>query len=138
RIATALAGNAPDDLPLHDGDTLTIRQAPGWNDIGASVSIRGEVLHPGTYGIRPGERLSSVLARAGGFLPGAYPEGAVLERQEIRDLQTKSRQELIQRVEQDASTVKVSLNESAGDQVALQRASMAQHERVLETLRNTP
>jgi len=66
-ISAALAGTPTDNLPLHNGDTLTIRQIPGWNDLGASVTVRGEVAHPGTYGIRPGERLSSVLARAGGF-----------------------------------------------------------------------
>ncbi len=41
---------------LRDGDVLTIPQNPGWNDVGASVTVRGEVEHPGPFGIRPGEK----------------------------------------------------------------------------------
>jgi len=61
------------NLTLRDGDVLAIRQVPGWHDLGSSVTVRGEVQHPGTYGIRPGERLSSLLARAGGYSAEAYP-----------------------------------------------------------------
>ena len=66
-LATALGGNGTDNLQLRDGDLLSIREAQGWNDIAASVTVRGEVQHPSSYGIRPGERLSSVLERAGGL-----------------------------------------------------------------------
>ncbi|MBI3669342.1 MAG: SLBB domain-containing protein, partial [Acidobacteria bacterium] len=84
KIAAALAGDADQDLPLRDGDVLTIRQLPGWNEIGAAVTVQGEIEHPGAYGIRPGERFSSVLKRAGGFRSTAYPQAAVLERAEVR------------------------------------------------------
>ena len=137
-IASALAGDPEHDLLLRDGDVLTIRQLPGWNDIGASISVQGEVEHPGVYGIRPGERLSSVLKRAGGFRPTAYPQAAVFERVEVRRLQEKSRQELIQRVEQEAATVKVSLSEGAKEQAELQQAALRQREQVLEGLRKAP
>ena len=63
-------------IVLHAGDVLTVPQQAGWRDIGASVAVRGEVGRAGAYGIRPGERLSSVLERAGGFSEGAYPYGA--------------------------------------------------------------
>src|SRR5713101_6184808 len=86
-LAAAMSGDAKNDVPLRDGDILTIRQLPRWNDIGASVAVRGEVLHPGTYGIGPGERLSSILLRSGGFGSEAYPYGAVLVRREVRDLE---------------------------------------------------
>ena len=56
------------------------RRLAGWNDIGASITLKGEVMRPGTYGIHEGETLSSVLARAGGFRADAYPYGAILER----------------------------------------------------------
>ena len=70
-ISAALSGDERADVAIHNGDVLTIRQLPGWNDLGASISVKGEVNHPGTYGIRPGERLSSILERAGGFQPEA-------------------------------------------------------------------
>jgi len=137
-LEAALDGKRSQNPLLHDGDVLTVKAIPGWDDIGASITLRGEVKHPGTYGIAPGERLSSVLERAGGFLPTAYPQAAVLERGEVRSLQEKSRNELIQQVEQSATEVKVSINESAADQAALQKAALDQHKQVLEALRSAP
>src|SRR5208282_617286 len=86
-LAGVLSGDSADNRALNNGDVLSIRQVPGWEDLGASITIRGEVLHPGSYGLRPGERLSSVLTRAGGFAPGAYPYGAVLLRSEVQKLE---------------------------------------------------
>jgi protein involved in polysaccharide export with SLBB domain len=137
-IAATLSGDPEHDLPLRDGDVLTIRQLPGWKDLGASATVLGEMRLPGTYGIRPGERLSSVLRRAGGFLPTAYPRGAVLERVDVRQVQEQSRQELIRRIEQEATNVRVSLSESAKEQAELQQAALLQRQRVLESLRQAP
>src|ERR1019366_9684413 len=118
-ISAALADTPTDNLALHNGDMLTIRQISGWNELGASVTLRGEVAHPGNYGIRPGERLSSVLLRAGGFLPTAYPQGIVFEREDVRHLEQKSREELIQRIRMESTTFKTSIQETAQDQAAL-------------------
>ena len=65
-------------MALKPGDVVSIRQLAGWQDIGSSVTISGEVEHAGSYAIEPGERLSSVLKRAGGFREDAYPPAAVL------------------------------------------------------------
>ncbi len=87
------------DAVLKPGDVLTVHQLSGWNDIGASVTVKGEVMYSGTYGIQDGEKLSSVLRRAGGFRPGAYPTGAILLRNQVRELEEKSRTELIHQLE---------------------------------------
>jgi polysaccharide biosynthesis/export protein len=97
-ISAALAGDSSANLPLSNGDVLTIRQLPGWNDLGASISVKGEVKNPGTYGIRPGERLSSVLMRAGGFQSDAYAYGAVLQRVQVRELEGREQNQMILRV----------------------------------------
>jgi protein involved in polysaccharide export with SLBB domain len=97
-LRAAMAGDPEMDLTLRDGDVLNIREVPGWEDLQASITISGEVAHPGTYGIRPGEPLSSVLERAGGFLPDAYPYGVVLERGQVRDLEAKQQDDMIVRV----------------------------------------
>jgi polysaccharide export outer membrane protein len=137
-LAAALAGREDQNLPLHDGDVLTVPQQAGWNDIGATATLRGEVLKPGVYGIRPGERLSSLLQRAGGLLPTAYPRAAVFERTEVRELQQTSRQELIQRLEQESTVVKTSASTSGTEEAALQQAAMQQRQRVLDALRRAP
>jgi polysaccharide biosynthesis/export protein len=137
-LTAALRGDVDSGIPLHDGDVLTISPQKGWKDIGATMTLRGEVARPGTYGIQPGERLSSVLRRAGGLLPSAYPQAAVFERVSVRETQQRSRQELIQRLEQESVTVKTSLNTSETEQAALQQAAAQQKERVLEALRKAP
>jgi len=137
-LAAALAGKEDQNLPLHDGDVLTVPQQASWNDIGATVTLRGEVRKPGVYGIRPGERLSSLLKRAGGLLPTACSRAAVFERVEVRELQEKSRQELIQRLEQESTVVKTSASTSGTEEAALQQAAMQQRQRVLDGLRKAP
>ena len=89
-LAKALAGEPDSDVRLHDGDVLTVRQLTGWNDMGASIEVKGEVVHPGIYGIQDGERLSSILARAGGLARHAYPYGAVYERAQVRELEERN------------------------------------------------
>jgi polysaccharide biosynthesis/export protein len=134
-LAAALAGKEDQNLPLHDGDVLTVPQQAGWNDIGATVTLRGEVRKPGVYGIRPGERLSSLVKRAGGLLPTAYPRAAVFERTEVRELQQKGRQDLIQRLEQESTVVKTSASTTGTEEAALQQAAIQQRQRVLDGLR---
>jgi protein involved in polysaccharide export with SLBB domain len=99
RIDRALAGEADTDVLLKPGDVLTIRQIGGWTDIGGSVTVAGEVGHPGRYGIDRGERLSSVLKRAGGFSSQAYPYAAVLDRASVREAAAKSREEMVSRIQ---------------------------------------
>ena len=64
-LAAALAGTENQNVPLHDGDVLTVPQQAGWNDIGAVVTLRGEVRKPGVYGIRSG-RAAQFATRACG------------------------------------------------------------------------
>lgn len=48
------------------------------------VTISGEVKFPGEYVITSGERLSSLVQRAGGFTPQAYLAGTVFTRVSVR------------------------------------------------------
>jgi len=135
---TASSQDANLNIPLKDGDVLSLPQLPRWNDLGAAVTLTGELRNPGVYGIHPGEHLSSLLKRAGGLLPTAYPQGAVFIRRSVLELQEKSRQELIQRIEQEDVTVRTSLTNTAGEQAELAREAALQRERVLEDLRRAP
>jgi protein involved in polysaccharide export with SLBB domain len=137
-ISAALAGDAGANLAIGNGDVLTIRQLPGWNDLGASISVKGEVKHPGTYGIRPGERLSSILQRAGGFQPDAYVFGAVLERAQVRELQTKEQTQLMLRVKDLQSNV-AALPENDPAQKQAKENALRQYQNALTQLgTNTP
>jgi protein involved in polysaccharide export with SLBB domain len=136
-LARALADEPDTDVRLHDGDVLTIRQLSGWNDMGATITVNGEVAHPGTYGIQAGERLSSILARAGGFQADAYPYGAIFERIQVRDLEEQNRAELIRRVQDEGNPLKL-LNSQDADEKAAKEASLLQWKSTLESLQKTP
>lgn len=137
KLSAAMQGEPSADLPLHDGDVLTVRQNPGWNDIGAMVTLKGEVQHPGTYGIRPGEKLSSVLARAGGFNAQAYPYGAVLMRRDVRELEMQSRLELVQRIKAEQVSLRA-LPEADADQKNSKLTAIAETETTLQQLQANP
>jgi len=136
KLAAVLAGDPDEDVALHNGDVLTIRQIPQWNDLGASVTVRGEVQHPATYGIQPGEKMSSLLQRCGGFTGEAYPYGAVLMRKEVRDLEMKSRLELVERIKAEEVYVK-SLPENDADQRIAKLTAIAKTETALQQLEET-
>jgi protein involved in polysaccharide export with SLBB domain len=136
-IAKAMLGEPDADVRLRDGDVLNIGEISGWKDLGATIQVNGEVAHPGGYGIQSGERLSSVLARAGGLLPTAYPYGAVFERVELRELEEKNRQDLIERMKAEAKTVKLVPDMDQDDQ-AQAKATVLQYKRTIENLENTP
>ena len=87
KLAAALSGDVNEDVPLRNGDVLAIRQIPQWNDLGASVTVQGEVQHPATYGIEPGERLSSLLMRCNGFTPRPILTERAAPRKEVRELE---------------------------------------------------
>ena len=136
-ISAAMKGDPQANTPLHNGDVLTVRQLPEWNDLGATITVKGDVKDPGTYGIRPGERFSSILERAGGFLPSAYPYGAILTRVEVRQLETKERDKLILRVK-DAEGSLQNLPETTPAQKQAKEMALAQYQTTLMELNTNP
>ncbi len=126
------------DVILKPGDILIIHQLSGWNDVGATLTLEGEVTYPGEYGIQEGEKLSSVLKRAGGFRSTAYPTGAILVRTQVRDLEEKSRNELVRQIENTSAGAKFSPT-AAGAEAAVSMQLMAQQQQqVLQKLRSQP
>jgi protein involved in polysaccharide export with SLBB domain len=136
-IAKAMLGEADADVRLRDGDVLNIGEISGWQDLGATIQVKGEVAHPGGYGIQPGERLSSIIARAGGFLPTAYPYGAVLERAELRQIEQKNQEALIERIRAEAKNVKFDPQMEPDDKEQA-KAAVVQYKMAIDELENTP
>jgi protein involved in polysaccharide export with SLBB domain len=133
QIGEALSGAADTDMRLRPGDVLTVRQVAGWKDIGATVKVEGEVVHPGTYGIQVGERLSDALARAGGFRPDAYPYGAIFQRVEIQNIEEKNRAQLINDAKEQGGAIG-----ATADDPLVKEASLSQWRDTLHNLETTP
>jgi polysaccharide biosynthesis/export protein len=98
RLFGALNNIPRDNVLLKPNDYIFIRTVPDW-DVFKTVQIAGEVKSPGTYPIKKGETLSSVLSRAGGFTDKAYLLGGVLIRESTRVLQKQQLSAAIDRLE---------------------------------------
>jgi protein involved in polysaccharide export with SLBB domain len=66
-------------ISLQPMDVIRLRSVFSDREAG-QVSVSGQVRYPGAFNITRGERLSSVLERAGGLTEQAYPYGAVFTR----------------------------------------------------------
>jgi len=139
RIGAAVTGTDPQaDVPLKPGDILTVHQISNWDDIGQSVTVQGQVLYPGSYGFSDGERLSSVLLRAGGLLPTAYPLGAVLIREQVKDLEQKSRDELVRQIEANAAAARLSPSVSSANGAGALQLIREQQTQIVSDLKGHP
>jgi polysaccharide biosynthesis/export protein len=105
-LAGLLKGSPAADIQLTPYDYLNVKEVSRWRGE-ESVTIKGEVVFPGTYPIRRGEKLSSVLARAGGLTDLAFPEGSAFTRVELRDREREQLETLAARVERDLAAVSI-------------------------------
>lgn len=109
RIRTIKTMNVNDalnqNIKINADDEITIFPIANWNEK-IYVTIDGRVRFPGTYAIEEGEKLASIIERAGGFMDNAFIEGSIFTREEIRILQQerldKSIEKLQTQVTQDA------------------------------------
>lgn len=75
-----LTHNDANDFRLEPYDIVSVRKSPDYRPQ-ANVTIDGEVAFPGDYSmIAVGERISSIIERAGGLTNHAYIKGATLRR----------------------------------------------------------
>lgn len=135
-LRLAMAGNSRENIPLQPNDFLLVRHIPEW-DLYKMVNIAGEVTYPGTYTIKKGETLSSLLSRAGGFTRNAYPKGAFFTRVAVKQEQTKHLSQAIDRMESQLLASSAAATESALDPAEAKQASVvfAQQRQLIAKLR---
>lgn len=98
----ALKENPKDNIVLENLDEVVVRRIPNWKEeTGRYFIISGEVQFPGVYPIQKGEKLSSLIQRAGGYTDKAYMKGAKFSRKSVRELQQIRMDDVIARTEQD-------------------------------------
>jgi hypothetical protein len=68
----------------------------------------------------------------------AYPEGAVLIREQVRDLEEKSRQELIRQIETNSAAARLGPAVAGGDSGGTLKLIQAQQEQALSELKSHP
>lgn len=93
-----IRGNAT--FELMPRDQVRVERIPNWS-YGDTFTITGAAVFPGSYPIAPGEKLSSVLARAGGLDESAFPQGAVLIKVDVQEREREQLRKLLATVERD-------------------------------------
>lgn len=79
RINVNLRTDNPDTVLIGPGDTVRVNQK--FNRIeDQSVTLLGEVVHPGRYDLMAGDTVLSLIGRAGGLTEQGYPDGAIFSR----------------------------------------------------------
>jgi len=85
-----------------------------------AVLLSGEFVQPGVYTIRKGEKLSSLIARAGGLTDQSYPYGAIFTRDRVKQIQRQEMRKTAQRLQSAMVSASVKKNVETGGVIALQ------------------
>lgn len=99
-LRKALEGDPANNIPLKPYDRLLVKRIPDWGRL-KYITLTGEFKFPGRYAIEKGERLSSVIERAGGYTSHAYLRAAYFTRNTVRVLQQKSLEDMTRRMERE-------------------------------------
>jgi len=119
-LGAVLRGEPGANLKLQPFDALSVKEISLWGEQ-EQVILAGQVRFPGTYAIKHGETLKSVLARAGGLTEYAFPEGSVFTRTELQQREQQQLDFLGQRMQTDIATM--ALQASAASQLNGQGAN---------------
>jgi len=114
-LAAVLRGDPKANIPLQPFDSLSIKEISLWGEQ-EQVVLDGQVKFPGTYSIKHGETLKSLLERAGGLTQYAFPEGSVFTRVELQQREQDQLNFLGQRMQTDIATM--ALQVTAGAQLS--------------------
>jgi protein involved in polysaccharide export with SLBB domain len=135
-LSKALQGDPQDNILLEINDYLFVRTVPEW-DLYKTVAISGEVKFPGTYTIKKGEKLSSLIERAGGYTDNAYLRGAVFIREKVKEIQQKSIDEMINRLERELLVSGATLSSTGltSEEVQISKIELEQRQKFIESLK---
>ncbi|BCS53542.1 SLBB domain-containing protein [Geobacter sp. SVR] len=138
-LAKAINGDPQQNMPLQADDVLIVRGIADWVEATDKfVTLRGEVRFPGVYSVTRGERISSVIERAGGYTDKAYLKGSRFTRRSVKEIQQKRMDEVIIRTEKDILQKQAALSYVAASKEELEgtRAALEGLLKSLERLRN--
>jgi protein involved in polysaccharide export with SLBB domain len=138
-LQQALLDDPSQNLVLQPEDHLFVRAIPDYAEEHL-VKVTGEVLFPGTYAVARGEKLSSILERAGGFAEGAYLRGAVFTRQSLKETQRERLEQLIFEQEQEISRTSsdIALGALSTEELQSAKALLESRRALVQKLREAP
>jgi protein involved in polysaccharide export with SLBB domain len=135
-LGLALDGDPAHNIVLQPSDRIFVKKIPDWKEE-QFASVGGEIRFPGRYIIKKGETLSSLIERAGAYTDEAYLRGAVFTRNSVRELQQKSIDDMILRLE-SRLLVEGSLTVSAAaskEEIESKKVEIEQKKKFIESLK---
>ncbi len=118
-IRTAYKGAVNDFQRVSLRPLDVIRLRPVFSDReDGQVKVSGQVRYPGTFDITRGERLSSLLERAGGLTDIAYPYGAVFTRERAVASEREGNQREARAINAEVASLATSPNSNDRDKVS--------------------
>ncbi|MFH1727116.1 MAG: SLBB domain-containing protein [Pseudomonadota bacterium] len=97
-LEKALNEDPAHNIDISPNDHISVRSIPDWYS-SQTITLLGEVKFPGSYAFKSGERLSSILQRAGGYTDYAFLKGAFFTRPAVKDLQLARLNDLLKKQE---------------------------------------
>ncbi|MHB8828669.1 MAG: SLBB domain-containing protein [Syntrophales bacterium] len=133
-LGKALAGDPEHNLLLKPYDRLFIKSIPNWQ-AEKYATFSGKVKYPGRYVISKGEKLSTVIERAGGYTDDAYLRGAWFTRESVRAMQQKGLTEMADRMERELLSGGDISTSTSAEEVAAKKAELEQKKHFVGYLR---
>jgi protein involved in polysaccharide export with SLBB domain len=129
------AGDESQNVALQPGDRIVVQSDTRPR---VTVTLAGEFKLPGTYVIRDGERLSSVIRRAGGFTEDAYLFGAVFIRQSARQDQSSGSARFMREFERQLQEeeYRLSISDLSDEKIGKNRDAILRSRVLLDQLSN--
>ncbi len=131
-----LEGKNLDEIKLKPYDEITVFKIPNWNDR-KSITLKGEVKFPGTYAISNGEKLGSVLRRAGGFTKDAFIGGSVFTRESVKKNQIEQYNRALSKIKRELAIYNA-MPANAKNASAMAQSSGTLNEVILEAKKYQP
>jgi protein involved in polysaccharide export with SLBB domain len=136
-LKKALEGDEIYNVKLKPYDRVFVKKILDWRRE-HFVTVTGQFKFPGRYIIRKGEKLSSLIQRAGGYTDNAYLRGAVFIRERVKEMQQKGIEEMASRLEKELlsqSSEQISTAVS-NEEIQGKQYEVAQKKKLIENMRN--
>ena len=134
-LRRALARDPTADQVLAPFDFLVVKEISQWS-YQETVRLEGEVRFPGEYPIERGETLRSVIERAGGLTPLAFPQGSVFTRESLKEREKRQVEILVDRLKQDLGTLALQATQATTGAPQQASETLAIGQSLLADLRN--
>jgi len=136
-LRRALAGDPEHNIRVKPYDRVFVKKIMDWREE-RFVTVAGEVKFPGRYMITKGEKLSSIIQRAGGYTDEAYLRGAVFTREKVRQMQQRSIEEITDRLEKELLSQGASVATALSkEEVEAKKAEMEQKKQFIDAMRKS-